>query len=438
MPIGYGFARPPVIAAVQAREGNLFCIGILFSAVFFNFALAIINRHVTPLSPGDVILAEVAIVAATHAVCLLRFRDLMAPWYMLLWFMVMVALGRWLWLADIDPKSLRDVIIIPTFICLGIAAGRRNLNATILVLQWLVLIAMLIEAIFPQGFGNFVGIKSYYINTRGFRDSQFWNVSSEYFVSATRPGDRFVGGWLGIHRLSSIFLEPVSLGNYCIAVTAFVCARFRTLSRGQIVFLAASNLVLLVGCDGRLAIATSILLVAITMLLGAVRRLSVLYLPAALAFALFLYVVLGFRPGVDNFTGRVAFTVERLWNFSTLEFLGLSPALPDTADSGIAYLIATQSIFGLLALFATIFLYARDDEDDQASFKSAMLLYLSLTMMVSYSFLTIKTASISWYLLGALQVPARAKGLQQRGRDNPRPGARPHEGLNYGSARGAQ
>src|SRR5258707_1057139 len=109
MPRAFAYAESaPLNDAERTRDGQLICVGIMLTAVCFNFVLAVINRNVKPLSPFDVILAEIAIVGIAHILCLFRFRDLMLPWYLLFWFMVMVGFARWLWLADIDPKSIRD------------------------------------------------------------------------------------------------------------------------------------------------------------------------------------------------------------------------------------------------------------------------------------------------------------------------------------------
>ncbi len=68
-------------------------------------------------------------------------------------------------------------------------------------------------------------------------------------------------------------------------------------------------------------------------------------------------------------------------------------------DSGLSYFIATQSPLGLLLLWVAVFGTA------PASRRSLMMhygaaLYLSMSMVVSYSLFTIKTAALLWYMLG--------------------------------------
>jgi putative polymerase len=394
----------PIMSA--STEGALLPAGILAGAVFFNFVLAIINQNVTPLSSLNVIAAEMLIVSAAHAVCLIRFRPEMLTWYALLWFLILVGFARWLWLADIDLKSIRDVIIIPTFICLGIAFGTRSLNRTVLAIHALVLSFVIFEAAFPQQFSSLVGIKSYYINTRGFSESSFWNTGSDLFVSATRPDERYFMSSLGLHRLSSVFLEPVSLGNYCVIITAFVCARFKTLTRSALIFLIASNVVLLIGCDGRLAIATSALILVSMIAVRALSPFCFLYLPVAITFAFLVHYGLGYQVGPDNFSGRIALTADILAHYRLQDLFGVAKTLPfRAADSGIAYMIAKQSIFGLLVIWAFVVSAGARDKAEELRYRQAVCLYLALTMIVSYSFFSIKTAALLWFILGALQNP---------------------------------
>ena len=316
-----------------------------------------------------------------------------------------------MWAGHIDPKTLRDVAIIPTFVCLGLVAGERHLNRLFLGIQVVVLLVMIFEYAALDAFSAAINIKSYYINTRGFDEQAFWNQDSDLFVSATRPNERYFLPWLNVHRLSSVFLEPVSLGNYCIIVTTFLCARFRTLSRPSIIFFVVTNVMLLIACDGRLAVTTSVAIVLAAAVATWIPYACILYLPGAVAIAFAIHLGLGINSGADNFTGRVALTAELLARMQVAEFMGVArERISGIADSGLAYLIVTQSIFGVALIWGALALLPREAEPQQTRAKHGLLVYVALTMMVSYSFLTIKTAALAWFLLGALQARDRPAG----------------------------
>ena len=201
-------------------------------------------------------------------------------------------------------------------------------------------------------------------------------------------------------------MEPVSLGNYCIIIVAFLCATFERigwLARG---FLIVGTLVLLVGCDGRLAsISSAIIIVAAGIATRLPSRSALIYLPAAVAGALVGSQVLGFEPGSDDFSGRIAYTFALLGAFDVSELLGVPQEadLTQAFDSGISYLILTQSVLGLIFAWIFIVFASAENNKTQVRFTHALCIYLSLTMMVSYSFFSIKTAALLWFIHGSFQ-----------------------------------
>ena len=108
----------------------------------------------------------------------------------------------------------------------------------------------------------------------------------------------------------------------------------------------------------------------------------------------------------DDIGGRVARTVELLQRFDLAAWLGAANEhLVPAMDSGIAYLIATQSIIATMVFWVFIACASRQETIEQKRYLNAAMLYLSLTMLVSYSMLTIKTAAILWFVHGSLQQP---------------------------------
>jgi putative polymerase len=144
----------------------------------------------------------------------------------------------------------------------------------------------------------------------------------------------------------------------------------------------------------------------------------VVLLPGVVLIAAFAAVTyLGLKPGPDNFSGRLAHTIDLLRTYGTAEFLGISETYMSKAvDSGLAYLISTQSVLGVLVIWLFIALYTDERTKEAVIFKTAIALYLSLSMLVSFAFLTIKTAAIVWFVMGALQsAPARSPSRSRVG-----------------------
>lgn len=398
------FVYPATPAPADVTRFRLLPALVLIASTAFNAGLALVNGHIMPVPTALVIGTEAALVSAAMALVFLAWRPQMAPSLAIMAALALFAVFRGLLMVEPDPKLLRDVLLIPVFLMLGMAFDDRGLVRTVLALHTLVFAVLLIEALAPQMYSDLFRIQDYYITTRGNKLDEFYNTNSELFISATRPNERFFS-FVDAPRLSSIFLEPVSLGNYCSIITAFVGACYRRLGFTTSAYLAITTMAMLVGCDGRLATATCALLIIICMVATWLpRQTAVLHLPLVLGFVFAAVLGAGLKPGTDDFPGRLAHTVELLRNYDIPEYLGLSNEyLGKAMDAGVAYLITTQSIIGLILLWAYITLGTREETDEQIRFTHALALYLALSMIVSYSFLTIKTGALLWFIQGSLQ-----------------------------------
>jgi putative polymerase len=395
-------------AALQVRGGigtGTLPLLIVFSAVLFNAGLAIINAHVMPLSASAVIGFEVLIVAAAHAVILANYRPQMLPWYGVIVVIILFSLGRGIAIGNFDPKFVRDALLIPTFVLLGMTTHPRRLTLLIVAVHVVVVGGVLFEAAFPEAYSSLFDVRQYYIATRAFDAADFWDSSSDLFVSATRPDARFFS-FVDLHRLSSVLLEPVSLGNYVVVTIAFLCANYAHMGRRTILFLSLGSLIALIGCDGRLAAVSSAIVILVALLAPLLpRKSALLYLPIAVLCAVGFVVLLHPDATSDSFAGRLAYGVELLARYELWEWFGMSNRLIDQAgDSGIAYTIATQSIIGLIAFWFFLVLSAKEKTPRQIRYLHSLCIYLALSMLVSYSLFSIKTAALLWFIHGSFQL----------------------------------
>jgi putative polymerase len=382
---------------------------ILAGAMLFNPVLAVVNGNLTGLGPAVVIAAEIGLIGAALLVAAMRYRPEMnvAVGLIVVLFLFMVLRS-----IAVDPgtsvKYFRDLLIAPAFLMLGLATPPRLLNRYVLSIQAVVLAVAAIEAFQVDLYAQVFRVKDYFIQTRGMAEADFWNSESDLFVSATRPDARFlsiVDSIMDAHRVSSIFLEPVSLGGYCIVITAYLCARWEALGWASRIFLLLSTLFLMVACDGRLAFVSFGFIVGLALLWQMLpRRAALLYLPGVLALAFLFVAFTGHIGGGDDFPGRVAFTVDLLTTFGPAEFLGLSEEyMTKAVDSGVSYIVTTQSILGLALFWAFCALSSREATRAQVRYTHALCLYVAFNALVSYGFLSIKTAALLWMIKGILE-----------------------------------
>jgi putative polymerase len=376
---------------------------VLILAVCFNALLSIINGHVVALERTHVILAEIVVYAATLTTVVLNADRKMVPWFLLTLFIILNGLLLSVGNEAFNAKYIRDVLVIPTFIMLGMTYNSRSLTRPVVILQTMIFAVSLLEALRPEAYSEIFQVLNYYVNTRDFSAGQFWNSDSSLFLSATRPGDRFFG-FVDLHRLSSVFLEPVSLGNYCVIIVVLLVACWHEIGFAGRSYLIGSTLALLIGCDGRLAaLSILIILIATTFLRNIPSRWSVLYLPIILLLSAVFVWVLDLDPTHDNFGGRLAGSIGTLSQVSLHGLVGLdAQSSNQAADSGVTYFILTQSLVGVTTIWLAVCLFPVGRIYSTRLYVHGIGIFIPLNLMVSYSFFSIKVASLIWFAYGYL------------------------------------
>jgi len=376
---------------------------ILICAVSFNAILAVINGHVITLARGHVIMAEVAVYAGAFAIIVSRADCRMLPWLLLIFFIVLMGMFVSVGNGEFNAKYVRDVLVIPVFIMLGMTYQANTFSRSFLVLHTIIFLVAVLEIVSPDTYATIFKILDYYINTRDFTANSFWNTESTLFVSATRPGERFFG-FVDWHRASSIFLEPVSLGNYCVIAAILIVACWRELGMAARFYLIGSTLFLLVACDGRLAsVSIVIVLLSVIVLHNVSSRVSTFYLPVIVLLSAGYVRLTHNYGGYDNFVGRVAGTINALSQLDLFELMGLNArAAENAADYGIVYFILSQSLIGVVVIWLTVCLLAPGRTSTSRAYVHAIAIFIPLNLMVSYSFFSIKVASLIWFLYGYL------------------------------------
>jgi putative polymerase len=142
----------------------------------------------------------------------------------------------------------------------------------------------LFEYFFVETYLAYFNIIKYYILRGSIEVSRLEILSTNLFVSGLRPeGEgRMLLPALGSHRVSSLFLEPVSPGNFGVILFAWALVRSQSQSLKTIyVGLFALAAFVIVMADSRLGLGVSALLLCIALLPMGLATLLTRVLPAA-------------------------------------------------------------------------------------------------------------------------------------------------------------
>jgi putative polymerase len=372
---------------------------ILLLALGYNFLLALVNAHLHAVSAAHVMAFEGVLLAFALLLVAANWRAELTRWALMAAAVLALFLLLSLFRSMIAPKMLRDMMLVAIFIALGIVTPRDSARRTLLLIHCIIVAVALIELLWPEHYGAAVGTQSYLINTRGFDPDRFFDDSQLF--NAVRPGDRFFLPALGWIRASSIFLEPLSLGNYCAVAVLFIYFFWRDYRPATRIFLVASWAFLLVASDGRFAgMISLLLLLGLPLFARLPAALAVLYLPMAVAAAEVFVWLSDTRPVEDTFGGRIARGMKRLNELTGWDLAGFSVPTPVLADSGIAYLVMAQSLAGVLLFQLFVYFNPMLKEARQRAMLHGVAFMYASSMLVSYSMLSIKTAALLWFAAG--------------------------------------
>lgn len=397
-------AASPEARARRTRWMNFGIEMLMLLAVGYNFVLAVINAKVFAVRPVMTYAMEFMIYAGCFALGIWSLeRRRLALVVGGLGLVVGLMLVRFVFSWQVDPKFFRDALIPFAFLVLG-ASYRGSLPKLFLRMTVVVALVALFELAMPKLYGDVVNPKSYFVNARGASAEGFWNQDSNLYVSATRPGERNFLPGSNLPRASSVFVEPVTMGNYLIFFAAIVLAFARWLRPPALLLAIGLIGFLIVASDGRLAAGTCVLMLLLAPLLVRLdQRLSFLLFFAVLAAGWLLVWLAGIREYEDTTLGRIFFTVYSMGNLPFASWLGLDPASAYRYfDSGITYFVASQSVVGVLAfLLAYSFMLILPTREGQL-FKHLAILAFALSLLVSNSYFSIKTSALWWFACGCL------------------------------------
>lgn len=384
-----------VRAPVRDRLHDRASIALILAALAFNAALCFVNTTLFPVNDLMVIAAELVIITAAMLLAVdRRFEPYLILALFLSYTLLIMAMRPMF-----DAKAVRDFLIPIAFYLLGlrrpslVVADRAALMSGFLVVGF-----GLFEYFDVETFGKYFNVIRYYVARGTVAASQVSDQTGILFPSGFRPDARSLLPFLGAHRVSSLFLEPVSAGNF--GVILYFWALCRPAMRGRVVvFICAAVTIVL--ADARFGAYTCAAVTATALAFHRFPRPAWFVLPFAIMAALAFY---GFESTQvnweNNLPGRLLWTARLLTSLPLDAVLGISPNKPFLSDSGYAYSLNEIGFLGF-AFFWGIFIFSGPRDPIAWRLRACVATYLCLLLIISDSPYSIKTAALLWFMLGA-------------------------------------
>lgn len=398
------------LASFREKLNRLLIPVAVIGGLTFNFALCFVNTRITPTWELYVMMSEMVLVMFAFAATLDRRMGI----YLFLGIFVAYMAMLFAFRGHADAKAVRDIIIPVVFFFMGMKARDLMLADRLVATAVAIVVAFgLFEYFAVETFLDYFNVLGYYLARGTINLGETFGISRGLFISGLRPEPRTILPFLGQHRVASIFLEPVSAGNF--GVIAYSWALFRTDMRFRVpVLIGALSTVVL--ADARFGLYTCILITAVSPVLKFTPRLLWMVMPFIMLSAVAAYGIATNTLGGDNsIGGRMAVTAHILTSLTPDIVFGVETTDQFTADSGLAYTLTKFGIVGFVALWGAL-VFAPVKDEKAWTYLAMVLIYLLLLMLISNSFYSIKTGALLWFILGTatcVEFPNRPSRLRQ-------------------------
>lgn len=382
---------------------------IVLTAMTFNMALCFVNTRTGGIGNSHVIASEVVIICVVFA---LAYRSMSHLGLFLLSVSVLylssLAIVRTLaYGGHVQVKPIRDLIIPIAFFLLGARVGSIRLADTLVrVAAGLVVFVGLIELSFPDQFTKVFDVAKFYVN-RGAMVSDQAQMTSNLFISGMRPeelGGRNLLPFLGAHRVSSIFLEPITAGNFGVLVVMWALVR-SSATRRPFWGMLIAGAVIIVLSDSRFGLVFCAIALAIALLPTSVSTPVAIVLPAFALTGILLaqdHFAMSHATG-NGFVSRFILSADFLERLTIANVFGVQAPDFTAYDSGYAYLFCGIGIIGVLGFWAVLWSLQAEGRSFSV-FRNQIAAYYAVLLCISNSAFTIKLASLLWFLAGTLYV----------------------------------
>lgn len=322
-----------------------------------------------------------------------------------------------------EIKIIRDCLIPLLFYELGVrvqlplhAVKRMGLGIAVVAAA-----VSGVEFLLQFDYYRFFSTMQYYAST-GTVNPEAAQVSDQVVtLNGLRPegiGRTFLSSILGSGRYGGIMLEPVSLANLGIILTALaLCERRLSMQNMAVIGLAWALFLL---ADARFG-STVFTLIFLAAFIVPVRLVNFVIAFAPIAAMSMLAAVALNTPRMkeDSFLGRLNYSGYGLVEHSWAELLAWDGNHPGWYDAGYSYLI-TRLGLPLVLLMWALLLAAGNQSDLAKRYKLGIGLYVAALVAISgTSAFALKTAALAWFVFGTLsaQPPGSAAPASRRERE---------------------
>lgn len=375
---------------------------LVILAIVYNAFLAIINAHVMTLGSAHVAVTEALVIGMVLAFLLFQLKKIPDILPHVLFLLGMSSLSLWVMLTNdaIYVKILRDFFIIVAFMLLGTLLSSQQIIRIFKILMIAVLAVAIVEIFATELYVLVFEPEQYFYTTRGIEP--FAYSDSGLFRNSLGYSSRFSFNFLSPHRISSLFLEQVSLANFAMIVLIFMVGFSKVLQKREVLFFLLGSIFLILVNDTRTGALFALAMIPCFYLAPLLPRwIAVIFIPGFLLMSTLLFFDPNQTSLTDSFSGRIGFTLYLLSEADLSDLLtGNLAGIHTVADSGYSYLIYATTLLGLICYWLYVSLIVQADSADSKRCVFALNVFIAINLMIGAAIFTIKVAAPMWMMMG--------------------------------------
>lgn len=384
---------------------------LVIFAITYNAFLAVANAHVMAMGTFHVAIVESLILLGVFAFILLKLEKIPDILPHIFFLLAMYALCLWAMLTNdtMYIKILRDFFIIVSFVLLGTFLTSKQLIKIFKIIMVAVLSVAVMEIFFTDMYVWFFEPANYYQNTRGIKPFEY--SDSGLFRNSLGYSSRFSFNFLSSHRISSFFLEQVSLANFAMVTLVFLMGFGKLMQKKDVFFFMLAVLFLILTNDTRTGAIFALALIPCFFIFPRLPKwAAVTFIPGLFLVSMVLFYDPNLTSMTDSFSGRIGFTLYLLAeaDLNTL-LMGNLLGVNHVADSGYAYIIYATTFFGLILYWLYAALIIQSDAAAIKRYVFSMNIFIAINLMIGAAIFTIKIAAPLWVMAGYFYNQAHAK-----------------------------
>lgn len=401
MSVGYTLNSASMSGRLERDSSETFVLFSIIGFTCYQFALCIINANIASINNGIVAATELLLLGAVfyYIFPTLKPRDFLIVFGLALYFLALSCFR-----GAVEVSGPRNLAIIFLAYSLGRHFGdRESANRLVWSISIIVIAVGSIEYFFTEQYFKICNVLRYYVARGEVNQAVTAWVKQDSFVSSVRMSGRNLFPFLGDLRVSSVFLEPVSMGNYATIVCAWALSYDFSQWRKALPHFAV-GLLLIVACDSRFASLLVVFLVLVRLVPFLSSRGVLFLMPFLVTVSLLVFTLLEMgNPFDDNLTGRLMRSGQAVADMSFGRFAGYEFPEP-LFDMGIAYSIENYGVLLCVALWA-LFSWNKAPCSASSRFRILFAVYaLGILLVSGNSLFSSKTAVLGWYLVASVTV----------------------------------